>query len=88
LSEASRYFKGPHEPGSADLEYIEFTDDWPTRQVDMIDGRYLCSLDPAVPGVGGGLADQRLSVLELPDDWEITKGELEEAWARALAARD
>lgn len=81
------YFKGPHEPGSSDLEYIEFTDGWPTRQVDIVDGRYYTSLDEPVPGVGGGLADQSLYSLALPDEWEISAQEFEEIWQQALAAR-
>lgn len=82
-----RYFKGPHEPDSDDVELIEFTDGWPTRQVDVVDGRWLSSLDPAVPGVGGGLADQPLVKLGLPDDWEITAEEFEQAWQEALHRR-
>lgn len=82
-----RYFKGPHEPDSDDVEYIEFTDDWPSRQVDIVEGRYYCSLDPAVPGVGGGLADQPLSRLGLPPEWEIGQDEFEDVWVKALEAR-
>lgn len=84
---SKRYFRGPQEPGSPDLEYIEFTDGWPSRQVDIVGGRYYSSLDDAVPGVGGGLADQSLYVLALPDEWEIPAEEFEEVWQRALAAR-
>jgi hypothetical protein len=81
-----KYFKGPHEPGSDDLEYIEFTDDWPTRQVDIVDGRWYCSLDEPVDDVGG-LADQPLSALEVRDEWEITAEEFEEVWAEAMRRR-
>jgi hypothetical protein len=80
-----RYFKGPHEPGSSDLEYIEFTDGWPTRQVDIVDGQYYSSLDEPVPGIGGGLADQSLYSLALPDEWEISAPEFEGVWQQALA---
>jgi hypothetical protein len=55
-----RYFKGPQEPDGSDLEYIEFTDGWPSRQVDIVDGQYYSSLDEPVPGIGGSLADQSL----------------------------
>ncbi len=82
-----RYFRGPHEPDSEDLEYIEFTDDWPTRQVDIVGGEWYCSLDEAVPGLGGSLADQPLSRLELPDEWEISADESEGVWADALRRR-
>ena len=81
-----RYFKGPWEPGSEDLEYIEFTDGWPSRQVDIVDGVWYCSLDEPVDGVGG-LADQSLTTLDLPDEWEITAEEFEEVWAEALRRR-
>jgi hypothetical protein len=84
---SKRYFRGPHEPGSSDLEYVEFTDGWPTRQVDIVDGRYYTSLDEPVLGVAGGLADQSLCDLALPDDWEIPAEEFEAVWQRALAAR-
>jgi hypothetical protein len=84
---AKRYFRGPHEPGSSDMEHIEFTDGWPTRQVDVVEGRYHSLLDTPVPGVGGGLADQSLYALALPDEWEISADEFEDVWQRALAAR-
>ena len=84
MSTERRYFKGPHEPGSDDLCFIEFTEDWPTRQVDIVDGRFYCSLDPAVPGVGGGLADQPLSRLCVEPEWEISEDEFEHIWAIAL----
>ena len=82
-----RYFKGEFEPGSADLEYIEFTDGWPSRQIDILGGEWFTSLDEPVPGSGGGLADKPLSKLGLPDEWEINADEFEEAWAEALKRR-
>jgi hypothetical protein len=87
-----RYFKGPGEPGSDEVEYIEFTDGWPTRQVDVVDGRYYSSLGPPVRGeygwiIGGGLADQPLEAFDIPADAEITAEEFEEVWQRMLAAR-
>ncbi len=90
---AKRYFKWPVEPDSDDVEYIEFTDGQPTRQIDVVDGRYYSSLDEPVRDehgwvLGGGLADQPLDALELPDDAEISADEFEEVWQRMLAARE
>ena len=82
-----RYFKGEFEPESADLEYIEFTDGWPSRQIDILGGEWSTSLDAPGSGKGGGLADQPLWKLGLPDEWEINAGEFEEAWAEALKRR-
>jgi len=87
-----RYYKGPSEPGSSDLEYIEFTDGQPTRQIDIVDGRYYSSLEDPVRDqfgdvVGGGLGDQSLYSLALPDEWEISAEEFEEAWQRMLKTR-
>jgi hypothetical protein len=87
-----RYYKGPGEPGSDHELYIEFTDSWPTRQVDIVDGGYYSSLDHPVRDeygwvIGGGLADQPLEAIDIPDDAEITAGEFEEVWQRMLAAR-
>lgn len=83
-----RYFKGPDEPGGSDLEYIEFTDGWPTRQIDIVDGRRYSSLDEPIPGVGGGLADQSLYSLALPDEWEISEEEFDRAWDEAMQERE
>jgi hypothetical protein len=48
---------------------------------------WYCSLDETVPGMGGSLADQPLSNLELPDEWEISADEFEGVWAEALRRR-
>jgi hypothetical protein len=87
-----RYFKGTDEPDSDEVEYIEFTDGWPTRQVDVVGGGYYSSLDDPVYGkngwlIGGGLGDQPLHALDIPVEAEITAGEFEEVWQRMLAAR-
>jgi hypothetical protein len=43
-----RCFKGPAEPGSDHELYVEFTDSWPTRQIDVVDGHYYSSVSLAV----------------------------------------
>jgi hypothetical protein len=37
---------------------------------------------------GGGLGDQPLSALDLPEEWEISAEEFEKVWQRMLAARN
>ena len=86
-------YKGPGEPGSDELVYVEFTDGWPTRQMEIVDGKYYSSLDDPVRDgygwiIGGGLGDQPLSALDLPDEWEISAEEFEKVWQRMLAARE
>jgi hypothetical protein len=61
------------------MAYLEITDDWPTRQVevygdvwrwgDMTNPRYL--------------ADQSFEVLELGDEHEISEDEFEDKWREA-----
>jgi hypothetical protein len=93
---SSRYFKGPWEGDpehpfdnydSEDLLYIEYTGDLPTRSVEILDGKWYCSLDEWIPDAGGGLVGAPLSELELPDEWEIPADEFETVWAEALRRR-
>lgn len=76
-----RYFKRDGEsllgPGTI---WMEFDDDWPSRQVEFYSGQYFSSREDYHQSIGPGLADQPLNVLGLGPDQEITPDEFEEVW--------
>lgn len=84
-----RYFKTPSEsdlgPG---IMYLEFEDQWATRQVEHYGDRWFHS-DPGAPRatheLGPALVDQPLSEMGLGPNEEISSDEFEAAWAEANA---
>jgi hypothetical protein len=64
--------------------YLEFEGEWATRQVEVYRDRWLCSMVDYHPGIGAGLVDQPLSVLELGPDNEISREEFERIWIEAM----
>jgi len=80
-----RYFKHDADIGfGPGTIYIEFDDETPTRQVEIYGDFWLSSLDDYHAGVGPGLADQSLSVMEFSPDDEISNSEFEEIWNEML----
>jgi hypothetical protein len=76
-----RYFR--HEAESdlgAGIAYIEITDGWPSRQVEVYGDTWRWG-DEAH---NERLADQPFEVLELGDQHAITATEFERAWEEAL----
>jgi hypothetical protein len=58
-----------------------------------VEGEYYSSLDDLVRDqfgwiIGGGLADQSLSALDLPIEWEISREEFERIWQEAIRQRE
>jgi hypothetical protein len=75
-----RYFK--HEAESelgAGTVYMEITDGWPSRQVEVYGHTWRWGDDAH----NEWLADQPLSVLELGDELAITAVEFESVWQEA-----
>ena len=80
-----RYFKRDAESELGNgVVYLEFQDDWPTRQIEIYGDRWFSSHKGYHPELGPALADQPLSVLELGEEFEITSEEFETAWNEAL----
>lgn len=62
------------------VEWSEWTGQQNTRQITLLRGRWICSLDGYVRGFGPPLADFPLSDLDLGDFVEITPEEFERMW--------
>jgi hypothetical protein len=60
--------------------YLEFTDDWPSRQVEVYGERWRWG-DEKHPE---HLADQPLEVLELLDEHGISAEQFEQVWLEAM----
>jgi hypothetical protein len=71
----------------ADVWY-EFDGLVPVRQVTRVGERWLCSLDDHDDDAGPLLTDQLLQPGEFLDEEESSAEEFEQAWARAVAARE
>ena len=71
----------------ADVWY-EFDGQTPVRQVTRVGERWLSSLDDNDPDVGPLLTDQPLQPGEFEADEESSAEEFEQAWAKAVAARE
>ncbi len=67
--------------------WLEFDDDWATRQVEVYDGRWYCSIDKSHPELGGSLTHEPLRVHGFLPEEEITAEEFEAAWSEALRYR-
>ncbi len=81
-----RYFK--HEAESDlgfGIAYVEFEDEWASRQVEIYDGRWFCSLEDYHDEIGLGLSDPPLSDAELGLEYKISKEDFESIWAEAEA---
>ena len=79
-----RYFK--HEAESvigSGVAYIEFDDEWASRQVEIYGTRWFCSNREYHEELGPALADQPLSMLELLPEHEISREEFEAIWQKA-----
>lgn len=76
-----RYYKGEAESDLGEgVAYVEITDDWPTRQVEVYGDTWRWG-DEAHPE---WLADQPFDILGLGDDHAIPPEEFEHAWREAL----
>lgn len=86
-----RYFKRavPAEDSElgAGMFWIEFDGEQPSRQVERYGDRWFSSRDEYEPGLGGGLADQPLSEVDLGPEHEITAEEFATAWEEAGRSR-
>lgn len=86
-----RYFKRELLPEDSELGggvlWIEFDGEQPTRQVERYGERWVSSRDEYHPGLGGGLADQPLSEVDLGPEHEVSPAEFEDAWEKAGRAR-
>jgi len=80
-----RYFKHDAESDLGfGVAYVEFENEWASRQVEIYDGRWFCSLED-YHDIGPGLSDQPLADAELGPEYEISKAEFEAIWAEAEA---
>jgi hypothetical protein len=81
-----RYFKCEVDDANLGkgVTYIEFEDEWPTRQVEIYGGRWYSSLEDYHPDLGPGLADQPLSTMGLGSEDEISASEFEQVWLEAV----
>ncbi|MGB8343358.1 MAG: hypothetical protein WCD86_00660 [Ktedonobacteraceae bacterium] len=80
-----RYFKHRAETDlGIGIAYIEFEDEWASRQVEIYGDRWFCSTVAYHPEIGPGLSDQPLSVLGLTPADEITQHEFEVIWQESL----
>jgi hypothetical protein len=79
-----RYFRREIQPQDSELGagvmWLEFDGEQPTRQVERYGDRWFSSRKEYHPELGGGLADQSLSELDLGLEHEIGAREFEEAW--------
>jgi hypothetical protein len=86
-----RYFKRvvPVEDSElgAGMFWIEFDGELPSRQVERYGDRWFSSRDEYEPGLGGGLADQPLSEVDLGSEHEISAEEFEAAWEESGRSR-
>jgi hypothetical protein len=85
-----RYFKYELDDTGlgANVIYMEFEDEWPTRQVEIYGGRWFSSLEDYHPDLGPGLSDQPLSRMGLESEKEVCKDEFEKTWAEAVRRHD
>lgn len=75
-----RYFRHEAESDLGDgVAYLEITDEWPTRQVEVYGDAWRW----ADENHADGLADQPLSQLGLKPQHEIEAGEFERVWQEA-----
>src|SRR5262245_36941528 len=88
------YLKGPAESlapvrDEAGVQFTEFVDGWPTRQIAIFGKAWITSLDDYHPLVGMTLGDQPLPEGWRPEDEDeetefLTQEEFEQLWAEAL----
>jgi hypothetical protein len=80
-----RYFKKEAESDlGIGIAYVEFDDEWPSRQVEIYGDRWFNSTIVYHPAIGPGLGDQPLSELDLTPADEITQHEFEVIWQESL----
>jgi hypothetical protein len=84
-----RYFRraGDWEGIGKGAVWLEFDADYPTRQVELYDGRWYSSIDEYHPELGGGLSDRPLPWHEFQPDEEVSAEEFAAAWNEALRHR-
>jgi hypothetical protein len=81
-----RYFKHEGESNlGLGMVYLEFNDNWASRQVEIYGDKWFISNATYHPETGGlALCDQPLSELDLEEEHEISNNEFENIWNQAL----
>lgn len=80
-----RYFKREAESSlGIGVAYLEFDEQWATRQVENYGEKWFRSDREFHAGLGPALCDQPLSELGLSVLDEISQDEFEQAWVRAI----